>query len=400
MRVKGFALVGNILYDVFMPSQILHILFGEDLVAEIYHRLAPKPDSAAGKFLEKIWDRQGKAFALGCQGPDIFYHSRRARPVGLEYGTLLHRRAAGTFTAWLLELAIPKRREDEALAAYALGFMSHAVLDRAAHPYILYKSVSNSPAKSETMSAAHSHTFFERIIDTLMLKKLRGMNVSLWDQEALLAETCENPPPGLPALLETALVRTFPERAGKDEKLARRIENTFNDAAYFYRLTTPMRTSSALEKDQDSFMFPLKKRHLIYLFPKDLPCDIDFLNLAKKPWFYPVEDGKEDVRSFPELYLETVDNTASSLGGIICRFLEGGEAQGENQAHISADAKKSEADLRLAEAARIIGDGGLSIVDKTGKPCAPGRTDPLPLDEVLEKQAVFHGIKKGADANH
>lgn len=59
-----------------MPAQILHTLFGEDLMAELHgnhpwHRLTKK---------------YGSVFALGCQGPDIFYHSQKTRPVALEYG--------------------------------------------------------------------------------------------------------------------------------------------------------------------------------------------------------------------------------------------------------------------------------------------------------------------------
>ena len=387
-----------------MPSQILHTLFGEDLLAEIRFRIIPELDSGSGKVLDGIWAFQRAAFTLGCQGPDIFYHSRGRRPVGLEYGTLLHRRGAGTFSAWLLELALQKRRQQEgsdALVAYALGFMSHAILDRAAHPYIIYKSATSnvfqtasaSPRKSETLSAAHSHTFFERIIDALMFKLLRGMEISAWDQESLLAEICEKPPFGLQALLEDALVRAFPERAGKDEKLTKRIENTFHDCAYFYRLTAPAQTSYK-KTPPASRPFLLKKRHLIYLFPEELPCDVDFMNLAKRPWFYPVEDAegrKEDLRSFPELYADTVNNAADSLSGIICRYLENNACQGRGADHYPDNGKHAGAPSLREEIAVAIGDTGLSIVDKTGKPCAPGRTDPLPLDEVLETQAVLYG---------
>jgi len=39
-----------------------------------------------------------------------------------------------------------------------------------------------------------------------------------------------------------------------------------------------------------------------------------------------------------------------------------------------------------------MGNAGLSIVDKAGEPCAPRRTGPLPLDEVMEQQAVLRGL--------
>ncbi|GHV16270.1 hypothetical protein FACS189493_1830 [Spirochaetia bacterium] len=40
-------------------------------------------------------------------------------------------------------------------------------------------------------------------------------------------------------------------------------------------------------------------------------------------------------------------------------------------------------------AERSIGNGGLSIQDAAGKPCAPARAQALPLEEVLDQQAAL-----------
>jgi hypothetical protein len=370
-----------------MPSQILHVLFGEDVIAEIYNRLAPRFGVVAGKALEKIQNTHKRVFALGCQGPDIFYHSQGRRPVGLEYGTLLHRRGVGIFTAGLLKMGLPDPPPDEedirmnrrekginAMGVYALGFMTHAILDRKAHPFIVYKSSLLSPPSSETIRLVRFHVFLERIIDVLMLKLLRGAEISNWDQAGLLAETCENPPLGLKELLGKALVLAFPERAGKDEKLSLRIENAFLDAAYFYRLTAPADNTL---KSPAALPFSPKKRHLIYLHPEELPAHIDFLNLEKKPWYSPSGGGEEDFRSFPEVYSDAVNAAADSLTRIIDRYLEEGL-------------------FPIIEAGQAIGNGGLSIVNEAGVPCAPGRMDPLPLDEVLDQQANLRGIQSQA----
>ena len=354
-----------------MPSQILHYLFGEDFFSEIRRRVTPMQDFSAGNVMGMIPDAHKSVFALGCQGPDIFYHSRGRRPVGLEYGSLLHRRGMGAFMAGLLEMGIAKRRPGEgmnALGAYALGFLTHAILDRYIHPYIVYKTAWLLPSNPAALRLDHSHVFFERIIDVLMLKTLRGMDISAWDQEGFLSEICENPPSGLKELLARALIHAFPERAGKDDKLLPRIENTFHDCAFFYRLTAPSKTRNA-----DHRFFPLKMRHLVFLFPEELPGHIDFLNLEKRPWFYPVGDEKEDLRSFPELYAETVIKAADLFTGIIGMYLTDGR-------------------FPFEDAARVIGDTGLSIVDEAGKPCAPNRSAPLPLDEVLVQQAALRGL--------
>jgi hypothetical protein len=353
-----------------MPSQLLHTLFGEDLIAEIYRRLESRFGVVAGKAMEKVQAHR-KAFALGCQGPDIFYHSQNRRPVGLEYGTLLHRRGAGIFTAGLLKMGLPdpppdaedirmKRREKgiNALGVYALGYMTHAILDRQTHPYIVYKS--DLPPSEDLRD--RSHAFFERIIDVLMLKELRGTEIAGWDQEGLLAWTCDNPPLGLKELLARALIMAYPERAGKDKNLSRRIENTFLDCSFFYRATAPSQTPVA----------PRHKGYIAYLYPIKLPPRIDFLNLEKRPWYSPAGEEKEDRRSFPEIYSGAVRAAADTLTGVIGRYLEEGF-------------------FPINEAARAIGNGGLSIVDGEGKPCAPVRADPLPLGEVFEEQAVLRG---------
>ncbi|MDR3160741.1 MAG: zinc dependent phospholipase C family protein [Spirochaetaceae bacterium] len=346
-----------------MPSQILHTLFGEDVITAIYQSLAPRFGPVADRALEKIRGSCRNAFALGCQGPDIFYHSQGRRPVGLEYGTLLHRRGAGAFTAELLKMGLPgpeeglrREREINALGAYALGFMTHAILDRAAHPYIIYKS--------------RYHVFFERIIDVLMLRELREKEAASWDQEAILARICEEPPVGLKELLARALILAFPERAGRDGKLMARIDNTFADCARFYRLTSPRRTSLGGGV--------VERRVLELLYPEKLEEDIDFLNLKKEPWYYPAGNSGENYRSFPELYAGAVARAASVITPVIAGYLETGI-------------------FPIGEAARAIGNGGLSIQDDEGRPCAPTRSAPLPLDRTLRRQEELRGaFPKGA----
>jgi hypothetical protein len=329
-----------------VPSQILHTLFGEDVLAGIDRTLHC-------------------SFALGCQGPDIFYHNQMTRPVGLEYGTLLHRRGSGAFTAALLNLALPAPAAGiTALGAYSLGFSTHAILDRACHPYIVYKTVKLDRGKG---GGEHNiHAFFERILDVLMLEELRGKPAAVWDQDGL-AHICDEPPDGLKELLAAALRRTFPERAGKDAKLAQRIDNTFRDCALFYRCTDPGRTS---------FLRGIRKEMpLVYLYPEDLPGDIDYLNREHRDWYYPAGDSPADTRSFPDIYVQALGSAVESLSPLIAVYLETGV-------------------FPIVEAARRIGNGGLSIQDAEGKPCAPSRSEPLPLERVLEQQRLIREDKK------
>ncbi|MDR1211642.1 MAG: zinc dependent phospholipase C family protein [Spirochaetaceae bacterium] len=349
-----------------MPSQVLHALFGEDVVNEIYRRLGGRFGIVADKALEKINREYRAVFVLGCQGPDIFYHSQRIRPVAVEYGGLLHRRGYGVFTANLLKMSLPDPPPDEediragrrekginALGVYSLGFMTHAILDRFCHPYIIYKTACPETASPQTGLGRLAHPFFERILDVLMLKRLRGADIASWNQE-MLADICEKPPLGLKELLERALVSGYPERAGKDTRLAQRIANAFLDSAHFFRSTLPSRKAS-----------PSPRHKFILGFPAGLPGDIDFLNLAREAWQYPAGPERDDTRSFPDIYGEAVDAAAGAMLPCIVAYLEKGI-------------------FPIREAAAAIGNGSLSLQDEAGKPCAPERSRPFPLERVLD----------------
>jgi len=368
-----------------MPSQILHTLFGEDIISGLYRRLekefGPRFGLLADKALEKISRDYRSAFVLGCQGPDIFYHNQRRRPVALEYGSLLHRRGYGIFTAGLLKMGLPDSPPDEddirnqrrekvmnALGCYALGFMTHAVLDRHCHPYIVYRT------------ERKYHGFFERIIDVLMLKELRQRDIASWDQNGVLAEICEDPPPGLKELIARALAAAFPEKVGRDKKLSQRIDNTFADCADFYRLTAPQSTAmSEQSKDTNRVLSVFGIQSLACLFPEKLPAEIDFLNLNHAPWHYPYSSPNSprrpeaDTRSFPDLYADALDAGINTLAPCIFQYLDTGI-------------------FPIAEAAHNIGNLNLSIQDEHGKPCAPNLTDPFPLGDVLRAQGELRGM--------
>ena len=333
-----------------MPSQILHTLFGEDVM----NGLNSGPSVNDG------------AFVLGCQGPDIFYHNRRTRPVAIEYGSLLHRRGYGTFCAQLLAMG----GHDPQLRAYALGFMTHAILDRFCHPYIVYKSVSLRP--ENTTESGIYHPFFERVIDVLMLGELRRLELSGWNQKTLV-EMCENPPQGVKELLVHSLTAVYPERTDLDEKLSLRIDNAFADSARYYRMSEPANTG----REQG---LPVNRSYLSLIFPLNLPTTVDFLNLRGEPWYYPYRPlggavPAADYRSFVQVYSDAVDAAVRSL--LPCVMSN----------HIDTVAGN-------------IGDGCLSIHDEYGRHCAPNCTSPLPLERVLQDQADLRNLSTNyANAN-
>jgi hypothetical protein len=369
-----------------MPSQILHTLFGEDVISEIFRRIHGSYGLVAEKALRRITKDFRNVFVLGCQGPDIFYHNQRLRPVGLEYGTLLHRRGYGVFTATLLKMSLPDPPPDEediragrrekginALGVYSLGFMTHAVLDRFCHPYIIYKSVkipAGGPGGNEDPLGRLAHPFFERILDVLMLKILRNGDILSWDQEGILAGICENPPLGLKELIARALCAGFPERAGNDARLSLRIDNTFADAAHFYHMSAPRIRRLVKKNAPGSGLQPDGgMRAVLYPASEDLPADIDYLNLKHEAWYYPCSPPPPAAdapvfTSFPDIYVEAVQAAADAFTPSIETYLKNGM-------------------FPIADAAKSIGNGSLSLPGAEGKPRAPERSSPLPLDRVL-----------------
>ncbi|MDR3161474.1 MAG: hypothetical protein LBU28_07665, partial [Spirochaetaceae bacterium] len=116
----------------------------------------------------------------------------------------------------------------------------------------------------------------------------------------------------------------------------------------------------------------LRELPLAYCYPEALPLDIDYLNLARRTWPSPAGDGAAERRSFPEIYAAAVEEAAETLAPLIGRYLETGR-------------------FPHSETAAAIGNGGLSLQDKTGRPQAPVRAAPLPLDEVLARQHRLRG---------
>ncbi|GAB1483380.1 hypothetical protein MASR2M78_21960 [Treponema sp.] len=366
-------------YIKIMPSQILHSLFGEDLLVRLAERLELE-DRIAAAYAKTLIEVHPGVFALGCQGPDLFYHSQHRRPVALEYGTLLHRRAYGNFVEALLRLAILETKTD--LIAYALGFASHAFLDRASHPYIVCKAGWVIPSKPETLRYARCHAFFERILDVLMLDRLRKLSASDWDQEGILSTSCDTPPEALPSLIETALKKAFPKRAGKDEKLKNRIDNAFADSASFYRYTSPVRTSLKHWHHESAAHFATNdgRSSLALIYPEEFPSNIDYLNLGGVPWPHPCAEDKLDSLSFPDIYEQAIQSALPLF-------------------HLLVKSLSRAASIDSIAVSEAIGNQGLSILNAQGQPCSPLYASPLPLDLVLDAQYTLRmaSLEKSLD---
>jgi len=313
-------------------------------------------------------------FCLGCQGPDIFYHNQRTRPSALEYGSLLHRRNYGDFSAELVRRAFAAKStnpDKEKLLAFAAGFLLHAFLDRALHPYIISRTGGRMTdpdglQPSPALSAPRLHMFLERIIDSIMVGRLDGITPRSWPQRSLLAYPAAQGSVLLVPLLAETLRSIFPERALKDSLLATRLEHAFTDAAFFYEATSP-EPASANGLLRERILRLDHARGLAataYLHPETVLEEADFCNFSHSPWLDPCWGGPPRTESVEDLYNKAVGEACYTLRPFWGRWGIGGNTS----------------------LAKAIGNGNLSLSGLDGKRCQAIHFSVLDVGKALRDE--------------
>jgi len=336
-----------------MPSHITHLVFAEDMVTRCFGTDHP--------FLRE----HGSIFALGAQGPDIFYHNQRTMPTAIYYGVLLHRHGYGKFCAHLVDFAMREHLDfHSAEGAFIAAYITHAVLDRYTHPFINYFSGWPDPEDKSTERFRSMHPFFERIIDLFVLSRFRGITVNDYDFAGRVS--CGDDAPRLVSRIQRLALSESYRRARNDESLAERLRNAYSDAMGYYRYSntiTPDRLAEGLRREKLGDIGP---RWLAILHPISLLPDIDYLNEAGSVWFEPCEEGERTSASFWDLYREAGTECSAALSQLERAWSGNLELFGQSDSLESA-----------------IGNGGLS--DRSGRtsPCTKSRSSPLPLSELL-----------------
>jgi hypothetical protein len=325
-----------------VPSQICHILFADE---SLRRGLAVGEEERLGPHLA--------LFRFAAQGPDFFYHNGFSRPSGRTFGALMHRRRIGLVVRRLAEDAA--ERGDAALEAFAMGFATHAFLDRAAHPFIDYFGGWEDPADPATRRYYRCHAFFERILDVLMLQRRLGMAAEDYGAASLL-DCGEELPASVVEALAGAIRSAFPGMDMTADGEAR-VRNAYRDARGFYRFTSRAEfRKQAVVHDRAG----PDRRRLALFHPDALPTDIDFLNLEHRLWTHPCDDGAASTASFPQLFEQAIDPAAAAVAAVAA------VAEGAPGAAVEA----------------LVGNHGLNTETPGG-----GRRRyraPLPLPELLE----------------
>jgi hypothetical protein len=159
-----------------MPGFTTHYLFG----AEAYKR-------SSSAEIRRVIKHNPHAFALGLQGPDMFFYylpSYLLHTTNL--GALAHEKDTGAFFANLMEsrrLFVYNEEKLAAADAYIAGFIGHYTLDCAAHPYV-YAFTSYDPGKRPKHTEYFGqHAYLETEIDNEMLWEYRHMQPTRFRQD-------------------------------------------------------------------------------------------------------------------------------------------------------------------------------------------------------------------------
>jgi thiol-disulfide isomerase/thioredoxin len=332
-----------------MPAHFTHALFAEEALA-----------LSLGEAGKNLLAAHGNLFRFGAQGPDFFYHNQRTMPTGLRYGVAIHRSGYGALVESMVREALRLRvAPDSELAAFILGFATHAPLDRRTHPFIGYFSGWVDPQKPETKRLFQCHPFLERLIDVAVLRERFGREPAQFD--FLPAVRCGK---ALPYAVVKATLKglhaTYPAMRYKSRD-RKRIENAYRDAMFFYTLTNhmnPLLPRLVYRKDsKDGF----RQRRLALIHPREVPEGLDVLNAKQAPWCHPCDSALVSRASFLELYEEALLDAKAMLADIFSVLSGRGPVEG------------------LGE--RI----GNQSLDTGREPCAPVHSQPLPLPEILDE---------------
>ena len=148
-----------------MPALITHHLFGEESMGRLPEGIVSTDDERA-------------AFLIANQGPDPFFFRARTPNMKacMKLGHVMHsKRISKQFSA-LREGVEHLPSQDVGVGrAFALGLLSHYVLDRNAHPFVYAQQWGIQEADPDLKEAGSEvHAVIESDLDVLMLQLKRG----------------------------------------------------------------------------------------------------------------------------------------------------------------------------------------------------------------------------------
>jgi hypothetical protein len=313
------------------------------------------------------FDQFRSVITFASQGPDFFFHNRMTEPFSTGYGKIMHQEGYGrTVSAMASGVRRSGAGSVSEAGAFVLAFMTHAVLDRAVHPFVIWHSGWVDPGRPESNKYQLCHAYFERILDVLVLAARKGVAVKEFDFFSQIDVGAE-PPDWILELLLDAVGRSYPSSdAGSLTRQS--LRSAYVDARWFWETTNPPEARRLKQSCPPDLLEP-SRRFFALLYPVTLPEDLDFLNLGRDPWSHPWDESETSTQSFIDLYEGALEEAASVLVAI-ASYVDRGPG---------CDEFKAQRELEIS-----LGNGSLETGKPYPLPALPLFAAPFPLDRMIE----------------
>ncbi|MGX8835441.1 zinc dependent phospholipase C family protein [Amedibacillus sp. YH-ame6] len=275
-----------------MPNIITHKLFAERVFTQLR-----KQD------IKRIIEQHPQIFYIGCNGPDFLFfsnskpwHAHRSHKLN-RLGSQMHASLINEFYNTAIECV--KQQQDEVtketMMAYLFGHLCHWALDKTTHPYVFYRT-----GNCKGLSAGYHHRF-ESMMDTMMLDKLKGIDITEFRSHEMCAY---------------------------DEDMLKAIARIYVPVAkkVYHTEVKVNELRNALDSWQDIQKMLYDPKHIKYYALKSVETILrkpwaisgnvvkrkiddrfDILNEHHTLWFHPCDDHISSNASFMELFEEAAD---------------------------------------------------------------------------------------------
>lgn len=261
--------------------------------------------------LSTLLHEQQATFFLGLLGPDVYFFDRLPPPLFRKHekrtGNALHDAPMDAVFSALLPLCAPS----PALHAYALGFLCHAALDSAVHPYVCSQYQGND------------HTRYEMALDLPLCGRLRlqsGVDLSKTSPARLFAASAAGGIIDPIDLVQQRLAGAVCGRGGRGV-----YKRSFRNFRFIHRLLydpsgRKRRFLTGFER-----LFRMNPGVLSgFLLTPARAEDGDLFNEEHRPWAAPWQAEAIRTESFFDLY-ETALAEAVRLLPLCAKALSGGD---------------------------------------------------------------------------
>ena len=288
-----------------MPGFTTHYLFGIDACRRL-----------TSTSMHNMIRRDHSAYALGLQGPDLFFYYLPSYLMHRKnIGDLAHRKDTVQFFANLLQsrkLFAGKKHSLSIADAYICGFMGHYTLDCTIHPYVYAFTGYNAQTPPSNTEYFGQHAYFETELDSELLYEKKHLYPSQFHQNATIRLTTLQRKV-IVRMLCYAYRNTYPDISVSELFLS--------GAPFWMKLGTHLLNDPSGQKKVLSRLIEkifLGRAFLSPMVASDYYRFIkDPMNLHHRVWIHPWTK-KSSTASFPELY----GNLSESICGWICIHYE------------------------------------------------------------------------------